>query len=206
VPTYGAPAARDSHTAVWTGAEMIVWGGYYYDTSYHYLNDGARYKPAANSWATVSGSGLAPRGGHTAVWTDSEMVVWGGTGTNGYCNEGGRFNPLGNSWTAMTTNGAPIARVFHTAVWTGIEMIVWGGFNISGGDLNEGGGYNPSGNSWSLILSSLPNTPAARRGQTVVWTGIEMIVWGGFNYNGNFYFNDTFSYTPGRVLYLYQRP
>jgi hypothetical protein len=30
-----------------------------------------------------------------------------------------------------------------------------------------------------------------------------MIVWGGV---GGGYFNDTFSYTPGRVLYLYQRP
>jgi hypothetical protein len=31
-----------------------------------------------------------------------------------------------------------------------------------------------------------------------------MIVWGGWN--GSSAFNDTFSYTPGRVLYLYQRP
>ena len=26
--TTNAPAARESHTAVWTGSEMIVWGGY----------------------------------------------------------------------------------------------------------------------------------------------------------------------------------
>ncbi len=26
--TTNAPAARASHTAVWTGSEMIVWGGY----------------------------------------------------------------------------------------------------------------------------------------------------------------------------------
>ena len=26
--TNGAPAARYDHTAVWTGSEMIVWGGY----------------------------------------------------------------------------------------------------------------------------------------------------------------------------------
>jgi hypothetical protein len=31
-----------------------------------------------------------------------------------------------------------------------------------------------------------------------------MIVWGG--YDGVSYYNDTFSYTPGRVMYLYQRP
>jgi hypothetical protein len=38
-----------------------------------------------------------------------------------------------------------------------------------------------------------------------VWTGSEMIVWGGNNNSGTYY-NDTFSYTPGRVMYLYQRP
>jgi hypothetical protein len=31
-----------------------------------------------------------------------------------------------------------------------------------------------------------------------------MIVWGG--YNDSSYFNDTFTYTPGRVMFLYQKP
>ena len=45
--------------------------------------------------------------------------------------------------------------------------------------------------------------PAARYYHTAVWTGSEMIVWGGTD-GGNF--NDTFSYTPGRVMFLYQKP
>ena len=36
---------------------------------------------------------------HTAVWTGSEMIVWGGTGAN-YFNTGGRYNPNTDSWTA----------------------------------------------------------------------------------------------------------
>jgi hypothetical protein len=31
--TDGAPSARRNHTAVWTGSEMIIWGGYYADNS-----------------------------------------------------------------------------------------------------------------------------------------------------------------------------
>ena len=31
-----------------------------------------------------------------------------------------------------------------------------------------------------------------------------MIVWGGVG--GGSYFNDTFSYSPGRIMHLYQRP
>ena len=30
-PTFiGTPSARDFHTAVWTGTEMIIWGGYHW--------------------------------------------------------------------------------------------------------------------------------------------------------------------------------
>src|SRR6266436_7935667 len=44
---------------------------------------------------------------HTAVWTGSEMIVWGGTtGVGSYFNTGGRYNPSTDSWTATTTTSA----------------------------------------------------------------------------------------------------
>ncbi len=128
LPTNGAPAARQHHTAVWTGSEMIVWGGYCYSNGYVFFNDGGRYDPATNSWTALPTSGAPPgRQSLTAVWTGSEMIVWGGSNGGGYFNDGGRYNPMANSWTALPTNGAPAARGYHTAVWTGSEMIVWGG-------------------------------------------------------------------------------
>ena len=54
-------------------------------------------------------------------------------------------------------------------------MIIWGGNN--GGFLNTGGRYNPVTNSWTA--TSTINVPAARGYHTAVWTGSEMIVWGG---------------------------
>src|SRR5262245_40334051 len=62
---------------------------------------------------------------HTAVWTGSEMIIWGG-----FANTGGRYDPSTDSWTATSTTNAPTGRFGHTAVWTGNEMIVWGGFNV----------------------------------------------------------------------------
>jgi len=56
-------------------------------------------------------------------------------------------------------------------------MIVWGGFGASG-VTNTGGSYNPGTNSWTEI--SRTNTPSARSGHTAVWTGSEMMVWGGW--------------------------
>ena len=48
--------------------------------------------------------------GHTAVWTGSEMIVWGGIEFSLYLNTGGRYNPATDSWTATSTTNAPTGR------------------------------------------------------------------------------------------------
>src|SRR5437867_7702885 len=49
--TGGAPSARASHSTVWTGSEMIVWGGADDSGS---LNTGGRYNPSTDSWTNTS--------------------------------------------------------------------------------------------------------------------------------------------------------
>src|SRR6266513_335679 len=80
---------------------------------------------------------------HTAVWTGSEMIVWGGGDNMDFLNTGGRYNPADDSWTATSTANAPLARDNQSAVWTGSEMIVWGGYDYAHGNFNTGGRYNP---------------------------------------------------------------
>ena len=180
-----APSARVVHTAVWAGSEMIVWGGCTFDGCPTRLNTGGRYDPGTDSWTATSTTGApSTRGIHTAVWTDSEMIVWGGWVGN-FSNTGGRYHPSTDSWTATSTINAPTARDDHTAVWTGSEMIVWGGYN--GVRLNTGGRYNPGANTW--IATSLTNAPEGRIDHTAVWTGSEMIVWGGRDPNNPIWFN-----------------
>src|SRR5207247_4901423 len=112
-----------------------------------------------------------------AVWNSSKMIVSGGFNAS-FLNTGRRYNPTTNSWTATSTTNAPAARIYHTAVWSGSEMIIWGGSSNSGSiSLNDGGRYNPGTNSWTA--TSTTNAPAAAKLQTAVWTGNEMIVWGG---------------------------
>jgi N-acetylneuraminic acid mutarotase len=134
----------------------------------------------ADIWA-ATGTVNAPvaRHSHTAVWTGSEMIFWGGEAASGYLNSGSRYNPTTDSWTAISTSGAPAARSQHTAVWTGSEMIVWGGVGNGPTYVNTGGRYNPSTNSWTAL--STTNAPAGRFRHTAVWTGTEMIIWGGSN-------------------------
>src|SRR5439155_26150018 len=94
------------------------------------------------SWtATSTTNAPNPRINHTAVWTGSEMIVWGGTDGTLNHNTGGRYNPSTDSWMATTTTNAPDGPLGHTAVWTGNEMIVWGGFAENRMEVNTGGRY-----------------------------------------------------------------
>jgi N-acetylneuraminic acid mutarotase len=146
-----------------------------------------------NTWTPTSFTNApAARQNHTAVWTENEMIVWGGNANNVALNTGGRYDPSTDSWTATSTIGAPTGRSSHTAVWTGSEMIVWGGIAGFVPPVNTGGRYNPSTDSW--IATSLINAPAARTDHTAVWTGSEMIVWGGAGSGG--YFNTGGRYNP----------
>ena len=176
--TSNAPAARERHTAVWTGIEMVVWGG---EQGFSFVNTGGRYNPTTDTWtatSTINAPGGRER--HTAVWTGSEMIVWGGDGPI-YFNTGGRYNPNTDTWVAISTINTPEGRALHTAVWTGSEMIVWGGFDGDNGSyLNTGGRYSPTADSWTA--TSITNVPAGRSDHTAVWTGNEMIIWGGYPY------------------------
>jgi N-acetylneuraminic acid mutarotase len=186
--TINAGLGRIYFSAVWTGTEMIVWGGAY---SYYTVNTGERYNPATDSWTeTTTINAPEARAGHTAVWTGNDMIIWGGGSVldGGYLNTGGRYDPITNSWTAISIGNAPAARLSHTAVWTGSEMIVWGGYNGIN-ELNDGGKYNPSMDSWTA--TNTINPPAIRYGHTAVWTGSEMIVWGGYFWNGAPHWLDT---------------
>ncbi len=189
------PEGRAHHSTIWTGTEMIVWGG-----GPSGLNTGGRYDPALNTWTPTSISANVPtaRYSHTAVWTGSEMIIWGGFSvTLNELNTGGRYNPVSDTWTATSVAGVPSARFDHVAVWTGTEMIVSKGQSQSA--VNAGGRYNPSTNSWQSIASD-QNYPAEMTGTTAVWTGNYMVIWGGFD--GNNALNTGGRYNPSSNSWL----
>jgi len=200
-----APAVRAGHAAVWTGSQMLVWGGMSNAVPYA---DGGLFNPATTSWTYLPvnlPNTPAARSAATAVWTGSAMIVWGGNGGGGVSlGDGGMFAPASAAWTYLPAgqSGAPSARTGQSAVWTGLEMVIWGGGN-NAIYYSDGGRYNPSLNTWTFLSATPAGTPLARANHTAVWTGSQMVVWGGA---GAATYNDTAGYTPGRVLYLYQRP
>src|SRR5436309_1402360 len=52
ISTTNVPSTRDGHTAVWTGTEMIVWGGII--DPINYTNTGGKYNPSTDSWTATN--------------------------------------------------------------------------------------------------------------------------------------------------------
>jgi hypothetical protein len=123
--TTNAPSGREGQPAVWTGHEMIIWGG---DDGVNFLNTGGRYDPVQDVWRATSLNG-APEGrfGHSFIWTGDRLIVWGGAiGFGGDVNTGAIYDPVTDTWSPTTTVGAPTARDGHASIWTGSQMLVWG--------------------------------------------------------------------------------
>jgi hypothetical protein len=171
-------SGRIEHTAVWTGSEMIIWGGIQGNTLD--LNNG-RYDPAGDQWSGVSTiNAPSARKRHTATWAGDKMIVWGGHlgGSSAEFSSGAIYDPATDTWTAMSSVGAPYGRHDHTAVWTGTELIVWGGRQFfAGTEANGGARYDPATDTWTPI--SEVNAPMARWQHHAVWDGERMIIWGG---------------------------
>lgn len=108
--TTNAPEARGNHTAVWTGAKMIVWGGceglYCGNLFDAIFATGGEYDPAADTWTPTAMDKGTPRarGEHTAVWAGDRMIVWGGYNNLGtYSHTGGEY------FTDAPGNQIPVA-------------------------------------------------------------------------------------------------
>ena len=143
--------------------------------------------------ATGNAGAPSPRNLHTAVWTGSLMVVWGGAQTNGLNTSGARYEPVSASWTPTATPNGQTGRKNHSAVWTGSEMLVWGGFDtLPPNYLNSGGRYDPTLDTWSDF--SLVGAPSPRELHQGVWAGTGMVIWGGFT--GTQYVNTGGRYDP----------
>ena len=204
-----APSSRTSHTAVWTGRKMVIWGGYRWDEATNssiFMNDGAVYDPAADAWVPTTLVGApAGRSRHSAVWADGEMLVWGGDGCPanrlpepdsapwGACGDGAAYDPELDRWRPISRTGAPSPRVGHTAVWTGQKMVIWGGLE-GDGTRGNGASYVLSTDSWEPMTND--GAPSGRGLHWAFWTGTRMLIWGGGNGHMVGGFSDGGFFTP----------
>jgi N-acetylneuraminic acid mutarotase len=152
-----------SASAVWTGREMIVWG-----------KANAAFSPLTGRRRPLPASPIASRAAPTlVVWTDSQMIGWGGGCCGEAAADGAAYTPATNTWQKLPTG--PLAGRYASGAWTGRELIIAGGSNAEGKVFADAAAYTPATNSWRKLAS----LPVPLQGATAVWDGHEMLLVGG---------------------------
>ena len=160
--------------SVWTGDEAI------------FLNTGTNYKPAGKprpiralafdpvdeSWRRLPPAPLRVKNSD-AIWTGSEVIVWGGGGHSAPAADGVAYDPATGSWHKIPQ--APIALNNVNLAWTGSEMIAFGSRldvgNHASTRVAVGVAYDPATNSWRRIADSkLSPRPKPRAGLAGAWS------------------------------------
>lgn len=172
----GPLAGRAAHSAVWTGSQMLIWGGRNTAGTALY-GDGARYDLATDTWSPMAPppTGFAARSNHGTAWTGSKMVVWGGSGSTGSLADGAIYDPSKDSWKLM--RASPLTARFPNAAYatTTGDVLLWGNASIDG-TVGDGAAYTPVTDAWT----AMPSFPlAARNAPVFQWTGTQLMVWGG---------------------------
>jgi N-acetylneuraminic acid mutarotase len=175
---------RDDPVGVWTGRELLVWGGQSgpHDLVVH--GDGAAYDPARRVWRRLAAAPLSARTLAAAAWTGRELIVWGGydhldpAGVQ-VVGDGAAYDPARGAWRRLPP--APLsARAAATAVWTGREVLVVGGVPAVRTDrdrgFTDGAAYDPVRDSWRRLAPS-PQPRGSLMAQHLVWTGTRLLVW-----------------------------
>ena len=178
-------APRGRHVAVWTGEEMIVWGGSKpvpprRKERERPLFDGAAYDRERDAWRRLAPARLFPGSGSIlaaglepdleAEWTGEQMTIWSRDGA-------GSYDPGRDRWTRILPPPRHIRGVAGgQTVWSGGELIVWGGAAGDGSDVQQGAAYDPATRRWR----PLPDAPIRGRDRhSAVALPSGMLVWGG---------------------------
>ena len=164
-------SARRSPASVWTGSELLIWGG---SNQGAFFDDGAAYNPATEEWRPLPTPDISARAPEF-VWTGEEMIVWGAGRVQPRRRDGAAYDPGTNRWRAIAES--PVDLTDASTVWTGEEMVVFGAA-LHGGNFPESGGaigaaYSPSKNSWRKI----PRTSLSPQASTAAWNGRYVVAW-----------------------------
>jgi hypothetical protein len=172
VPAAPIPGRADP-AAIWTGNELLVWGGWGHGSSV--FADGAAYDPARRAWRLLRAAPLSARAPAVWVWTGKEFLVWGDTSRTRTVRDGAAYNPATDSWRRLPP--APLALNRANAVWVAGEMLVFGAQLDNGNHSRtryaQGMAYTPGTNGWHL----LPASSLSPQASTISVVGGTIVAW-----------------------------
>lgn len=210
---------RQGASVVWTGHELLVWGGQSGPQGETLHSDGAAYNPQTRTWRLLPAGPMSGRVGQATVWTGTEMVIWGGydnvtNNTMQVTADGAAYNPTTNMWQLLP--GSPLsARAGPQGLWTGSAVMILGGqpavTTATTAQYSDGALYDPTTARWSLIPSPLPHdghnlnwVASAAAGPTVLaWSDWWQVHQAGPNTSSMSGGVDLFGYDPATAAWHY---
>lgn len=176
------PMPRDpTATTVWTGSELIVWGGGGEDGPGPLRADGFRFDPSAGETASIPEAPIDARANPASAWTGKELLIWGGWSEGPpFFFDGAAYNPTTDKWRTLPP--APISARVPLSAWTGTEWLLWGtSVRVDDRPL-DGAAYDPTTDTWRPIAEG----PLEFTDATAMWTGEEFVVVGAALHGGNY--------------------
>jgi len=146
---------RQAHVAVWTGDDLLVWGGEGPD---ELLADGAAWNPATGRWRALPPAPLAPRADAAAAWTGTELLVAGGRGPDAPLADAAALDPATGRWRpvaplpaeVVAPDPAALALAPGTAGGQGAgAVVVWRAGRGGGGA--AAAAWDPAGDAWTPL-------------------------------------------------------
>jgi hypothetical protein len=131
---------------------------------------GDPWSSAPEGWSELPLPPELPTGA-LLVWAGDRLISWGGSLEPSVGNfvptaDGFSYDPAANEWTPIPP--APIAGSGQ-GLWTGSELLIW---DVDGRRVEA---FNPASGTWRRLADD----PHKALGNAWVWTGRELIVWGG---------------------------
>lgn len=181
---------RWNATVVWTGHEVILFGG----QSGHKLGqipvDGAAYEPASGQWRPIPPAPGQAGAQVAAGWTGAEAIFFGGyentpPGEFKVTSAAVAYDPRRNTWRVLPV-GPLSPRAGAVAVWTGVELVVAGGYPAvrtdTFGVFSDAAAYQPGADTWR-VLPTLPDRACPEGADLAYWplelvyAGDRLIAW-----------------------------
>jgi hypothetical protein len=171
------PQPRDAAAFVWTGSELLAWGGCPAaegSKSCVRQADGFAFDPSGRRWRAIPEAPHAWKGA-TADWTGEEVIFLNRRG-DGFAGllEGQAYDPAQESWRQIPRAPIGATRGSVVTVWTGSELIVWGGGERGSRRAQKGASYDPEADAWRAIADA----PIGLNLASGMWTGREVLVFG----------------------------
>lgn len=148
---------------VWTGAELLFWGGS--DPSFDGPNgEGLAYSPRTNTWRTMAAAPIDLRAPRVYGLVDGELMIWGGIRFDGPLElpasapaareyeDAASYDPSTNSWRPLNSNAPPGAAGVLFAVDSDTSLTT---ARSSASEIRPAL-YEASSDSWTVADAAIP--------------------------------------------------